>query len=99
VTKARKNSARCNADRYLAHFPKTECKARKPCGRISTTYFQRDQSCDRTPTCILATEPLLRSIIGNVLAVGATLRSNMRARLRQILWFGLRCDIEIRKGS
>ncbi len=59
VTKARKNSARYNTDRYLAHFLKMGCKARKPCGWISAMYFQRDQSCDRTPTCTLATEPLL----------------------------------------
>ena len=89
TTKVRKNSARCNADRYLAHFLKMGCKARKPCGWIPGTYFQRDQSCDRTPTCILATKPLLRSIIGNILAVGLTLQSNMKARLRQKLRFAL----------
>ncbi|MGB4340635.1 MAG: hypothetical protein WBJ59_01725, partial [Dysgonamonadaceae bacterium] len=55
-------SPRCNVDSCLTHFPKTGCKARKPCGRISAN--------------MLAVELPLWLDIDNMFVVKPTLRSN-----------------------
>ena len=67
-------SPRCNADSCLTHFPKTGCKAREPCGRISANMFAAEPLLRSTIGNVLAGGPTLRSTIGNVLAGGPTLR-------------------------
>ncbi|MDD2226651.1 MAG: hypothetical protein PHU11_01930 [Dysgonamonadaceae bacterium] len=74
TTKVRKNSARFDADSCLTHFPKSGCKARKPCGRISANMLAVELPLWLDIDNMFVVKLPLRLIIGNVLAVGLTLR-------------------------
>ena len=67
-------SPRCNVDSCLTHFPKTGCKARKPCGRISANMLAVELPLWLDIDNMFVVKLPLRLIIGNVLAVGLTLR-------------------------
>ena len=88
-------SPRCNADSCLTHFPKTGCKARKPCGRISANMFAAEQLLRSTIGNVLAGGLLLWSTTGNVFVVKPTLRSNNDDKAAANAAVCPRCDIKI----
>ena len=75
-------SPRCNVDSCLTHFPKTGCKARKPCGRISANMLAVELPLWLDIDNMFVVKPTLRSNNDNVLSAWLPLRLIMETCLQ-----------------